>query len=49
MKRKNSDWVNCFVVLVELHVVRFTQKSDNKTYSIEHVWANDFDLDTCET
>lgn len=24
-------------------------KSDNKTYSIEHVWANDFDLDTCET
>ena len=22
-------------------------KSDNKTYSIEHVWANDFDLDTC--
>lgn len=24
-------------------------KSDNKAYSIEHVWANDFDPDTCET
>ena len=46
---KSLDLENYFVVREDLHFFAVTAKISNPEYKIVHQWANDYDMDTCNT